>query len=315
MRLVFMGTPQFALPSLSKLLASDHQVLAVVTRPDRPRGRGLKEMPPPVKVAAQQAGLPVFQPEKLRDKAFVGNLSQLQADLFVVVAFRILPREVFAMPPNGTIDLHPSLLPKYRGAAPVNWAIINGETETGVSVFFIGEKIDAGDLILQRTVPIEPQETAGELSEKLSRAGAEALLEAVDAIAADAVQPPGQTDQAPTLAPKISREDGLIQWDRPAVQIKNLIRGLNPKPGAYASLGGRTVKIYRAETAGPAISGAGPGEIVLAGPREGFVVNTSDGRLQLLEVQAEGKRRMSGEEFLRGFRLRGVPLKEGDRFD
>jgi methionyl-tRNA formyltransferase len=315
MRLVFMGTPQFALPSLERLLASDHQVMAVVTRPDRPRGRGLKEMPPPVKVAAQRAGLPVFQPEKLRDPEFVARLSQLQADLFVVVAFRILPREVFAMPPRGTIDLHPSLLPQYRGAAPINWAIINGETETGVSVFFIGEKIDAGELILQRKIPIEPQETAGELSEKLSRAGAEALLEAVDAIAADAVEPCGQTDETPSAAPKISREDGRIQWDRTALQIKNLIRGLNPKPGAYASLGGRTVKVFQAETAGPAVAGAEPGQIVGADPREGFFVNTADGRLQLFEVQVEGKRRMDWAEFLRGFQLRGHRLRAGDRFD
>jgi len=303
MRLIFMGTPAFALPSLLKLLDSDHEVLAVVTRPDRPRGRGLKESSPPVKDLAVSRGLPVLQPEYLKDPVFIRQLSQYRADLFAVVAFRILPREIVTMPPKGTIDLHPSLLPRYRGAAPIQWAIINGEKRTGVSVFFIGETIDAGDIIRQQEVPIDPDETAGELSEKLSRVSAAVLSKVIDDMDRGEVNTVKQTEAEPSAAPKITRQHGLIRWDRTALEIKNLIRGLNPKPGAYTSFAGKTIKLYRAELAGPSQDGAGPGEMTAADVHSGLVVNTADGQLSLTEVQLEGKRKMSSAEFLKGFRL------------
>lgn len=309
MRIVFMGTPRFALPSLKKLLASKHEVLAVVTRPDRPKGRGLHEAAPAVKRFAEEHGLPVFQPEKLRDETFHRRLAELKADLFVVVAFRILPREVYTMPPKGTIDLHPSLLPKYRGAAPINWAIINGEQETGITVFFIGEKVDAGDTVLQRSVPIGAQETAGELSERLAEIGAEVLLEAVEDIANDRISPTTQPEVEPSPAPKLSRENGRIDWTKTASEVNNLIRGLNPKPGAFSTFGQRIVKIHRAAVVGKPSPEARPGQVIRADPREGIFVSTGEGQLHLQEVQLEGKKRMGSAEFLRGFHL-----QEGDLF-
>jgi len=310
MRLIFMGTPQFALPSLERLADSSHQVLAVVTRPDRPRGRGLKKSPPPVKLLAVSRGLPVLQPENLKDKEFIDRLSEYRADLFVVVAFRILPQEVVTMPPRGTIDVHPSMLPRYRGAAPIQWAIINGENRTGVSVFFIGGKIDAGDIIRQRAVDIDPDETAGDLSRKLAGVSAEVLLEIIDEMDRGEVATVSQEGVEPSPAPKITRQHGQIRWDRTARELKNLIRGLNPWPGAYTSFAGKTIKVYRAELAGPSPDGAAPGEITSSDARTGLVVNTADGQLSLTEVQLEGKRRMSSVEFLRGFRLQA-----GDRFE
>jgi methionyl-tRNA formyltransferase len=309
MRIVFMGTPEFALPSLKKLLASDHDVLAVVTRPDRPKGRGLREAPPPVKILAEENGLAVFQPEKLREDSFVRGLSELKADLFVVVAFRILPREVYTMPPKGTIDLHPSLLPKYRGAAPINWAIIKGERQTGITVFFIGEKVDAGDTILQRAVPIDPNETAGELSQRLADIGAQVLLEAVDAIGLGQASGTVQSEEEPSPAPKLKREDGRIDWTKSASQLKDLIRGLNPWPGAYTTCGGQMLKIHRAVVVDQSPQGTRPGQVLRADPRKGILVSTGKAQLYLQEVQLEGRKRMSSAEFLRGFHL-----KEGDLF-
>jgi len=310
MRLIFMGTPDFALPSLERLLQSDHQVLAVVTRPDRPRGRGLKETSPPVKLLAASRGLPVLQPESLKAPEFIRRLSEYRADLFVVVAFRILPQEVITMPVRGTIDVHPSLLPRYRGAAPIQWAIINGEAQTGVSVFFIGGKIDAGDIIRQRAVEIDPDETTGELSGRLSRISSEVLLEVIDEMDRGEVTVTRQEEAEPSPAPKITRQHGRIHWDRPAREVRNLIRGLNPSPVAYTAFHGKMIKIYRAELAGSSPEGAASGEITTADAHTGLVVNTADGQLSLAEVQLEGKRRMNSAEFLRGFRLQA-----GDCFE
>jgi methionyl-tRNA formyltransferase len=310
MRLIFMGTPDFALPSLRRLAESGHRIEAVVTRPDRPRGRGLRSSTPPVKELAVSLGIPVLQPENLKDPDFLRQMSGYGADLFVVVAFRILPQEIVSMPSRGTIDVHPSLLPRYRGAAPIQWALINGETQTGVSVFFIGRKIDAGDIIRQRTVDIDPQETAGELSQKLARISAEVLLEVVDEMDRGEVSTISQEGAEPSPAPKINRQHGRIHWDRPAAELKNLIRGLNPSPGAYTSFGGKTIKIYRADLAGPSPEDTAPGEVTAADKHDGLVVNTAEGRLSLIEVQLEGKRRMKSAEFLRGFRIQA-----GDRFE
>jgi methionyl-tRNA formyltransferase len=214
------------------------------------------------------------------------------------------------MPPKGTIDLHPSLLPKYRGAAPINWAIINGETQTGVTIFYIGEKVDAGDTILQRSAPIGPDETAGELSKRLACLGAQSLLDAVSAIAQDQAPRAPQIHGQPSPAPKLRREDGRIDWSKTAVQIYNLIRGLNPKPGAFTTFGKRTIKIHRALLVEEDAHGAFPGKVLQADPRWGILVSTGKGQLHLQEIQLEGKKRMSSANFLKGF-----PLREGDLFE
>jgi methionyl-tRNA formyltransferase len=221
-----------------------------------------------------------------------------------------LPEEIFTMPPKGTIDLHPSLLPKYRGAAPINWAIIKGEQETGISVMFIEKQVDAGDLILQRAMAIDPEETAGQLSQRLAILGADILLEAVDDIARDAVQRHQQVGGLPSPAPKLDREDGRIDWRKSAREVKDLIRGLNPKPGAFTTHGPKSIKIWRAQVAGPSVPEARPGEVVQADEHHGILVNTADGLLQLIEVQLEGKRCLRAMEFLRGYHLH-----RGDLFD
>ena len=294
-----MGTPDFAVPSLERLAESGHDLTAVVTRPDRPRGRGRKPAPPPVKAVAQRLDVPILQPESLRDPDFLTALRKLRVDLFVVVAFAILPKAVLGIPKRGSVNLHPSLLPKYRGAAPINWAVIRGERETGVTLFLLKPKVDAGDILLQRRAPIGPDETAGELHDRLSALGAEALLETVDGLARGDVTPAPQSEEGVTAAPKLSREDGRVDWGADAGTIRNLIRGTNPFPGAFTAWKGGELKVHRAAvTAG---SGA-PGEVILADSKEGLVVAAGSGALALLEVQPAGKRRMSGAELVRGYR-------------
>jgi len=315
MTLVFMGTPEFALPSLETLWKSRHRLAAVVTAPDKPAGRGLRRQPSPVKHFAVENRIPILQPDNLRDEKFIDQLRQFQADLFVVVAFRILPPEVFTLPPKGTINLHASLLPKYRGAAPIHWAIINGETETGVSTFFLGETVDTGDLILQERVPIGPEETAGELHDKLARVGAEVLLRTVDLI--EAGKAPRQKQQGePTRAPKITPDACRIDWRKDSRSIFNLVRGLAPSPGAFTTLDGKILKIYRtyvdesAETAGVLQSWRPePGQVIDTGGGRKITVATGRGAISILDLQLEGRRRMTAEEFLRGHRV-----KVGEQF-
>lgn len=300
MKLVFMGTPDFAVPSLERLVACGHEVAAVVTRPDRPRGRGRKLMPPPVKAAAQRLALPVLQPDLLEARDFLCRLRRLDADLFVVVAFAILPRVVLKIPKLGSINLHPSLLPRYRGAAPINWAIIRGETETGISVFRLTARVDAGDLLFQRVVGIGPDETAGELSDRLRELGADAIANVVDGLEKDALAPTPQPKTGVTRAPRLEKEDGRIDWARGAVSVRNLVRGTNPFPGAFTTWRGGTLKVHRTTAA----AGAGmPGEVVVADGRTGCVVAAGDGAVALQEVQPSGKARMSGAELVRGYRI------------
>lgn len=310
MKLLFMGTPDFAVPSLRALQASQHEIMSVVTATDKPCGRGLKIKPSPVKQVAKQLGLPVLQPTDLKDSKFIEDIQRLNAELFVVVAFRILPPEVFTLPPHGTINLHASYLPKYRGAAPINWAIINGEKETGVTIIQINEKVDTGEIVLQEKVPIGAEETAGELHDRLATIGAECLLRAVALIESGNVATIRQTEEG-SRAPKLSRELCHIQWNQPAETIYNLVRGLCPVPGAYTNLRGKMIKLYRVRPAGHAPTSAAPGEIVRRGNRPGtLAVATGAGLLHIQELQPEGKRRMSAEDFLRGH-----PLKAGDRFE
>ena len=309
MRIIFMGTAAFGLPGLEKLVESSHTVEAVVTGPDRRKGRGLQVVPSPVKAFAEKEHIPVLQPERLKDAEFVSSLRGYDPDLFVVVAFRILPQEVFEIPPKGTINLHASLLPKYRGAAPIQWSLIRGEKRTGVTTFFIDEGIDTGNLIFQREIGIDDDETAGQLHDRLAHIGAEVLLETVELIAeGKAIRKP-QTDEEATPAPKLKKEDGLIDWSKDAITIKNQVRGMNPFPGAYTELNGRVIKVHKVSVVPDEGGRATSGEIVRIDKNVGVIVSTGEGCLSLIEVQPEGKRRMGGSEFVRGYRV-----KVGDGF-
>jgi len=297
-----MGSARFSLPSLELLLQSGHQVVGVVTRPDRPKGRGRKTGPGPVKELSLKKGFPLLLPDSLRDPSFLSSLRGLKPDLGVVVAFRILPPEVFTIPPKGTINLHASLLPRYRGAAPINWAIIRGERVTGVTTFFINEGIDTGKIILQRSTPIGEQETAGQLAERLAKWGAEILLETVELIgqgrAAAREQPKGETSPAP----KLQKSDGQIDWSQSSEGIRNLVRGLNPEPGAFTYFRDKLLKIHQVSHLHPDLPKGKPGQVVLVDKE--LVVSTGDGFLSLEEVQPQDRGRMRGEEFLRGYRPR-----------
>ena len=297
-----MGTPDFAVPSLERLLESDHEVVGVVTQPDRPKGRGRKWEPTPIKRLASAHGRPVWTPERLKDGDFLEALRTLEPDLFAVVAFRILPREVLEIPKQGAINVHPSLLPKYRGAAPIQWAIIRGEKKTGVTTFCISCDVDRGDILLQRAVPIGEEETAGELHDRLKEVGADLLLESIDLMASGRARPRMQPSEGVSSAPKLSKEDGRIDWSKGAKEIRNWIRGTNPLPGAFTFYEGAMLKVHRAKRTSCGAEGV-PGEILTADGREGITVATGCGALALIEVQPGGKRRMTSAEFVRGHRI------------
>ncbi len=297
-----MGTPDFAVPSLVGVAQSGHDLVGVVTRPDRPRGRGQQMQPTDVKAAVVSLGLdvPVLQPESLGDENFHAQLQALEPDLFAVVAFLILPRSVLAIPKLGSVNVHPSLLPKYRGAAPIQWAIINGETETGVTIFQLSPRVDAGDILIQEKVAIEENETAGELYERLKVKGAELLIRAVDGMADGSVIPVPQKDGGVSRAPKLEKEDGGIDWSKDAGDIRNLIRGTNPFPGAFTLWRDKLLKVHRATVD----TGQGEaGTVIGADGKRGLIVGTGKGVLALDEVQPAGKRRMSGADFVRGYRI------------
>ena len=298
-----MGTPDFALPSLQALIDGAHDVVGVVTQPDRPQGRGLRVTATPVKQLAKETGIPVLQPERLKDPAFHESLHAWEADLFVVVAFRILPMSVSCIPPEGAINLHASLLPKYRGAAPIQWAIVNGETETGVTTFFIEQKVDTGNILRQQRFVIGPDETAGELYGRLMAKGAEVLRETVDLIAAGEAQPIPQRGEA-TPAPKLIKTDGLINWSVSTEAIHNRIRGLNPVPMAYTYRNGYSLRVISSRrcTDMPVSPGM-PGEVVAADKQQGLIIRTGDGYLALTNVQPEGKKRMIADEYVRGYHI------------
>lgn len=295
-----MGTPEFAVPSLEVLINHGFEICAVVTGPDKPRGRGQEVLPTPVKQAALRHHLNIVQPVSLKDPSFVDVVRALHPDLIVVVAFRILPKEVFALPRLGAFNLHASLLPRYRGAAPINWAIINGEAETGVTTFLLEEKIDTGRLLFQVRVPIAADDNAGTIHDRLASEGADLVLRTVRAIERGDVRPLPQNDSLASPAPKIFKEQCRIRWDRPAESIHNLIRGLSPTPGAFTEYAGKTLKVYRSQIL-DASSSEAPGTIDVSGPW--LRVHTGDRLLSILEIQQEGKSRMGVEDFLRGFRF------------
>lgn len=301
-----MGTPEFAVPSLTALLDEGCPVVAVVTAPDKPRGRGRKTTPTPVKETAARRGLPILQPPSLRDDVFRETLRGFRPDLIVVVAFRILPRSVFALPRLGSVNLHASLLPRYRGAAPIHWAIINGETETGVTTFLLQEQVDTGGVLLQERVPILQDDDAGSLHDRLAVVGAQLLVRTVRLLDEGTGVPRTQDDSLASPAPKIFREDCLVDWNRPVTAIRNRIRGLSPHPAAFTTHEGRVLKLYRSEIAGQGEREA-PGRVIVHG--DSLMVAGADGLLSVTELQAEGRKRMGAAEFLRGY-----PLRSGERF-
>ena len=308
LRIIYMGTPDFAVESLRALVEGGYQVVAVVTMPDKPMGRhGSVLQPSPVKQYALEHGLKVLQPERLKDPAFIEELRSLQADLQVVVAFRMLPEVVWSMPPLGTFNAHASLLPKYRGAAPINWAIINGETETGITTFMLKHEIETGDIIDQVRIPIGDDDNMEAVHDRLMQLSGRLVTKTVDSIIDGTFRTVPQADiegVTPTTAPKIFRDTCRIDWNQPTKRIYDFIRGLSPYPAAWTMLDGKSVKIFEAkkETAGPARPVHSPGTIVSDG-KTFLKVCTADGLLDIETLQIEGKKKMSVPDLLRGFRL------------
>lgn len=299
-RTVFMGTPDFALDTLHGLIEAGVQLVGVYTQPDRPKGRGKKMTPPPVKELALQHDIPVFQPQKLRDPLAVAELKALAPDLIVVVAYgQILPQAVLDIPRYGCINVHASLLPKYRGAAPINKVIVDGETETGVTTMLMDVGLDTGDMLIKRTLAIGADETAGQLHDRMAPLGREAMDDTLRQLCAGTLKPEKQDEAATCYAAMMKKEDGLIDWSLPAQQIHNLVRGLDPWPAAYTSLGGETLKIARtAVEAGSADAGS-----VVGADEHGVRVACGEGVLRIGELQLPGKRKMQAADFLRGHSL------------
>jgi methionyl-tRNA formyltransferase len=307
-----MGTPEFAVPSLEALIDAGYGPEAVVTGPDRPRGRGQEVTPTPVKKVATEAGIDtILQPEDVKSDAFADDIAALEPDVIVVVAYKILPPKVYETAAKGAFNLHGSLLPKYRGAAPINWAIINGETKTGVTTFFLQKKVDTGNIILKKDMDVGPNETAGEVHDRMMHLGAEAVVETVRRIEAGDVETHAQDDAGATPAPKIHTEDCEIPWEDAAADVHNFIRGLSPYPGAWTTHDGTRLKVYRSIPAGNAEGRPAegvPGEVLETGDR--LVIACGDGAVELTRIQQPGKQRLPAADFLNGY-----PLETGDRLD
>ncbi len=303
MRLVFMGTPDFAVASLEALLQSDDSVVGVVTQPDRPKGRGQVLTPSPVKLLAQRANIPLLQPLKMKDSEFLQTLAGWKPDLIAVTAFgRILPPAILSLPPRGCINVHGSLLPKYRGAGPIQWAIINGETETGITTMLMDEGMDTGAMLLQEAIPIAADDTAGTLSPRLAELGGRLLVETIARVKTGTLVPRPQDSSRTTLAPLLTKEDGVIDWTLPAIALANRVRGLSPWPGAYTAVaGGDRWTIWRA-LALPGPTTKPPG-VVVAVTNEAIHVATGEGVLALLELQPANSRRMAVSQYLAGHTL------------
>lgn len=311
MRVVFIGSGAIGVPTL-RALAEKHEVIAVFTRPDRPAGRGYRPQPTPIKLAAEELGLQIYQPEDINAPAVLEQIRELAPDVIVVASFgQILTGELLRIPRLGAINLHASLLPKYRGAAPIQWALIRGEQETGITTFLMDEGMDTGPILLQRKIEITPEDDAGSIEEKLARLGAELMLETLKGLEEGTLKPQPQDHSAATYAPKLKKAHEKIDWARPARELVNLIRALSPHPGAFTLFRGKRLKIYKARVVGLETEGwrARPGEILGLG-EEGPLVKTATEALELLELQPEGKRRMSGRDFAHGYRLEPGELLE-----
>jgi len=301
-RIIFMGTPEFAVPSLRALLDSPDQVVAVVTQPDRPRGRGRKMTPPPVKTLACEAGIPVLQPASVRTKDFLKELQDFGPDLIAVTAFgRILPGELLHLPPLGTINVHGSLLPRYRGAAPIQWAILNGDETTGMTIMQMDEGLDTGDILLARTMPIAAEDTAASLALKMAALGGELLCEALDRLHRGELRATPQDEGQATAAPPLTKEQGLIDWNLPAEVIDCQVRGLDPWPTAYTFLNGKRVRLFAPDIVACG-STESPGAILRA-EQNGLLIATGRNCLLVREIQLEGAKRLAADTFLRGHKL------------
>jgi methionyl-tRNA formyltransferase len=295
-----MGTPDFSIPSLKILLNINHKILAVVTQPDKERGRGQKVSFTSVKEFAIEHNIPVYQPVKLKDNAeFVEQMQALKPDLFVVVAFRILPKEVFEIPRYGSFNLHASLLPKYRGAAPIQWALINGETETGLTTFRLAEKVDTGNIYLQEKVEISPDDNFESLHDRMSLQGAELVLKTVDLIESGEYRLKQQDDSLASPAPKITKEICTIDWNKSAGEVHNLVRGLSPQPAAFFIYNEKVIKVYKTQV----LERNDLMPFQIEKTKKELIIGCRKNALRILELQHEGRKRMSAEEFLRGFRF------------
>lgn len=313
LRIVFMGTPEFAVASLDALVKAGYNIVGVITAPDKPAGRGMKLTESAVKKYAVEHDLPVLQPEKLKNPAFLEELKALKADLQIVVAFRMLPEQVWSMPPLGTVNLHGSLLPQYRGAAPINWAVINGEKETGVTTFKLQHAIDTGDILLQESFPISENETAGEVHDRMKEIGAALLVKTVNGLANGDLshQPQSSLTSEKELkhAPKIFTETTRIDFSKSVEEVHNLVRGLSPFPGAFTTMDGKTLKIYLGgkEMLKPGEKPAvAPGDYITDG-KQFLKFACADGYLEVKDLQLEGKKRMLTGDFLRGYRFDSTP--------
>lgn len=303
MRIVFMGTPEFAVPSLAALLTSEHRVVGVVTQPDRPKGRGQELAASPIKQLAGQHKVPILQPLKMKDPAFLDALSAWKPDLIAVTAFgRILPKVILDLPPRGCVNVHASLLPKYRGAGPIQWALIRGERETGITTMLMDEGMDTGAMLLQERIAITPDDTAGTLSSKLADIGGRLLIDTLTRIQNGTVAPQPQDQSQATMAPLLKKEDGLLDWTLPALDLANRVRGLSPWPGAYTYLGEDRWVVWKASVLDRSAAVVSPGTIVDA-TKEGMTVATGDGVLRIMEFQSANSRRMSVAQYLTGHTL------------
>jgi methionyl-tRNA formyltransferase len=299
MRLIFMGTPQFAVEPLRALAAAGHDIAGVVTRTDKPAGRGRTVAAPPVKVAAQELGFTIFQPKRAKDPEFIGTLRTLTPEAIIVAAYgQILPKEILTLPKFGCVNIHASLLPAYRGAAPINWAIIRGEQETGITIMMMDEGMDTGAILMQESIPIGPEETAGALKEKLASLGAKMIITALPLLESGKLIPVPQDGTKATMAPLLKKGDGLIDWHLSALEIHNRVRGLSPWPGAYSSLDKNMVKII----ASGVVDGIGEPGSLYERDKNTLVVGTGSGLLRVLSIQPEGKKPMTAGEFMRGHR-------------
>ncbi len=301
MKIIFMGTPEFAVPCLKKLINSRNEIVGIVCQPDKPKGRGRKITSSPVKSLAKEIAIPLLQPEKIKTDEFYRQISDINPDLICVTAYgKILPLDILKLPRYGCINVHASLLPKYRGAAPINWAIINGEKKTGVTIMLMDEGMDTGDILAKTKVEIKEEETSIELSQKLAEYGATLLMETIDRLEQNELTPIRQNDADATYAPIIKKDVGKINWEKKAEEINNLIRGTQPWPGSFTNLNNKTLKIFKASVSND--SGK-PGEILRSNPGT-LRIGTGEKSLNLLEIQIEGGKKIKTEDFLRGHRVK-----------
>lgn len=302
MKVLFMGTPDFAVPVLESLI-SKHNVVAVVSQPDKPKGRGKKLQPTPVKVVAEANNIPVYQPSRIKDEEFVNILKDIDADIYVVVAYgQILSQEILDIPKYGCVNVHGSLLPKYRGAAPIQWSIIDGEKKTGVTIMYMVKALDAGDMIIKKEIEITPEDTYETLHNKMAPVGAEALIEALDLIEKGEAKPEKQDDNLTCYASMITKDMGHIDWNKTSEEIKNKVRGFNPFPAAFTEYNDEVLKIFNVDILDCCNNGR-CGEIISIDKKKGFVVKTGNGAVMVTEVQAKGSKRMNCADYMRGHKI------------